>query len=502
MPKTFHKSALLTLFIATVVFVSGAGADDMNLPDMGSPADAILNTNEEAQYGRQIMRDIRNSGMVVEDPLVNEYINEIGSRIAAQTSDGDHDFTFFVIEDQRINAFALPGGYIGVHTGLLEATRSEDELAGVVAHEVAHVSQRHIARAIHASSRQSLLSTAIMLGAMIAGAAGASSDVMQAGIAVAQGTAAQSQINFTRSNEHEADRVGIAALADAGFDPYGMASFFDVMSRQNSRAPDERSPAFLMTHPVTSSRIAEARDRARQFPLVRTEDSISYGIAKIRMIVDRFETPQEAVEYFERRPYQNQNDLERYGRLLAYLGDGEYYQALDIVENLAYKNPGVIAYHIAMGDTQVLLGRHEDAIKTFEKAIKLFPRNVPLVIAYSERLLEMDQAVKAHTLLLDLLNNVPPTPNQARLIARAASEAGESAESLYYLSEYRLMIGDLVGGITYLQQALQLPELQEIQRIRFESRIDFIREFMTEEQLRRMQRPPPSSKSARNDVQQ
>ena len=152
MPKTFHKSALLTLFIATVVFVSGAGADEMNLPDMGSPADAILNTNEEAQYGRQIMRDIRNSGMVVEDPLVNEYINEIGSRIAAQTSDGDHNFTFFVIEDQRINAFALPGGYIGVHTGLLEATRSEDELAGVVAHEVAHVSHRHIARAIHARS--------------------------------------------------------------------------------------------------------------------------------------------------------------------------------------------------------------------------------------------------------------------------------------------------------------------------------------------------------------
>jgi len=104
--------------------------------------------------------------------------------------------------------------------------------------------------------------------------------------------------------------------------------------------------------------------------------------------------------------------------------------------------------------------------------------------------------------LLDLLNNVPPTPNQARLIARAASEAGENAESLYYLSEYRLMIGDLVGGISYLQQALRLPELQEIQRIRFEARIDFIREFMTEDQLRRMQRPPPSGKSARNEVEQ
>ena len=492
------KSALLLIATAAVVFGSGADAGEIKLPDMGSPADAILSSNDEAQYGRAIMRDIRNSGMVVEDPLITEYINQVGSKVAAQTNDGDHDFTFFVIRDPRINAFALPGGYIGVHTGLLEATRSEDELAGVLAHEVAHVTQRHIARAIHANSRQSLISTAIMLGAMLAGVAGGSGDVMQAGMAVAQGTAAQAQINFTRSNEHEADRIGIAALADAGFDPYGMASFFDVMSRQNTRDPDERAPAFLMTHPVTSSRIAEARDRARNYDQVRSDDSISYGIAKIRTIVDRFDTAKEAVAYFENRPYQNQNELERYGRLLAYMRAGSYYKALDIIENLMERNPKVIAYHIALGNTQVKLGRNDEGIATFESAVALFPRNVPLIVAYAERLLDLKQAEKAHAILLDLLNNVPPTPDQIRLIARAASDAEESAESLYYLSEYRLMIGDLVGGINYLQQALRLPELQEIQRIRFEARIDFIREFMTEEQLRRMQRLRPVSKSARN----
>jgi len=498
MKKRTLKAALLSATIAALVFTSGAGADDINLPDMGSPADAVFSANDEARIGRAIMRDIRRSGQVVEDPLVNEYINEVGNKVAAQTNEGNHDFTFFVIEDHRINAFALPGGYIGIHTGLLEATRSEDELAGVLAHEIAHVTQRHIARAIHASSRQSILSTAIMLGAILAGAAGGGSDVMQAGMAVAQGTAAQQQINFTRSNEHEADRVGIAALADAGFDPYGMASFFDVMSRQNTRAPDERTPAFLMTHPVTTARIAEARDRARSFPPIRSDDSISYGIAKIRLIVDRFETSEEAVAYFEKRPYQQQNDLERYGRLLAYIRDGSHFKALDIIEYLANENPDVIAYHIALGDTQMLLRRYDAAIETYEDALKLFPRNVPVVIAYGERLLELDQPEKAHKILLDLLNNVPPTPNQIRLIARAASEAGESAESLYYLSEYRLMIGDLVGGINYLQQALRLPELQEIQRIRFEARIDFIREFMSEEQLRRMQSGRPSGKTARN----
>ena len=281
---------LLAVISCALVFVSGAGADDIQLPDLGSPADTVLSQNDEAQIGSAIMRDIRNSGQVVEDPLVTEYINQIGNKIAAQTNNGDYDFTFFVIKDSRINAFALPGGYIGIHTGLLEATRSEDELAGVLAHEVAHVTQRHIARAIHASSRQSILSTAIMLGAVLAGAASGSSDVMQAGMAVAQGTAMQQQINFTRSNEHEADRIGISALAGAGFNPYGMASFFNVLSRQTTRAPNERTPEFLMTHPVTSSRIAEARDRARSFEQVKSDNSISYGISKIRTTVDRFKT--------------------------------------------------------------------------------------------------------------------------------------------------------------------------------------------------------------------
>ncbi len=489
---------LLAVISCSLVFVSGAGADDIQLPDLGSPADTVLSQNDEAQIGSAIMRDIRNSGQVVEDPLVTEYINQIGNKIAAQTNNGDYDFTFFVIKDSRINAFALPGGYIGIHTGLLEATRSEDELAGVLAHEVAHVTQRHIARAIHASSKQSILSTAIMLGAVLAGAASGSSDVMQAGMAVAQGTAMQQQINFTRSNEHEADRIGISALAGAGFDPYGMASFFNVLSRQTTRAPNERIPEFLMTHPVTSSRIAEARDRARSFEQVKSDNSISYGISKIRTTVDRFKTSQEAVTYFERRAYQNQNDLERYGRLLAYMRNGRLEEAQNIVDYLMDKHPDVIAYHIALGDILVLLRQNGDAIAVFEDAIRLFPRNVPLVIAFAKRLLELNQAEKSHDLLLDLLNNVPPTPDQIRLIARAASEAGKNAESLYYLSEYRLMIGDLIGGIAHLQQALRLPQLQEIQRIRFEARIDFIREFMTEEQLRRMQRRQPSGRSVRN----
>ena len=488
MTAGFIRKSTLVLLVAGLTLAVLSPAAEVNLPDIGSPADATLSKNDEARLGRAIMAQIRQMGRVVEDPLITEYVNEIGHRIAAQANnDGLHDFSFFVIEDPVINAFALPGGFIGVHTGLLEATRNEDELAGVLAHEVAHVTQRHIARSIHSGQRQSMMSMAIMLGAILAAVAGADGDAVQGAIAVAQGTAAQQQINFTRSNEYEADRVGIEALASAGFDPQGMASFFEVISRSNTPM-EYRTPEFLRTHPVSSARIAESRNRARSYPPVHTNDTVNYGIARARILVASQDTPEEAVKYFEREPYEYQSDVERYGRAIAYLNDGRNSDANRIFEELANREPEVIAYHIGLADAQLAMEAIDESVATFERARELFPRNVPLVIHYAEALLKLGHADKAHEILLDLLNNVPPTPEQVRLIARAAIDAGEIAEAHYYMAEYRLMIGDLIGGVNFLRQALRVPELEEIQRIRFEARIDFIREFMSDEQLAQLSR--------------
>ena len=491
---------VLSLVLALLVTTSGARAnEDIRLPDMGSPADAVLSRTDEARLGRQIMVSVRASGQVIEDPLINEYINEIGRRIAAQTNDGKTTFTFFVIDDPAINAFALPGGYIGVHTGLIDATRNEHELAGVVAHEIAHVTQRHIARALHANQRQSIISTALMLGAMIAGAAGAGGDAVGGLSSIAQGSAVQQQINFTRSNEYEADRIGIVAMVDAGFDPHGMASFFEVLSRQSTTPVESRLPEFLRTHPVTTTRISEARGRAMRYTGETAPDSVGYGVARVRARVMAFDTPEAAVAYFENRDYARQSMIERYGRAVAYQRAGLNRDARHIFEDLLATDESVIAFHIGLAQTQIALEDRAEGLATWERAVELFPRNVPLVIEYGEDLLQVGDADKAHTLLLDLLNNVPPTPEQVRLIARAASEAGEQAEALYYMSEYHLMTGNLEGGINFLRQALMVPNLDEIQRIRFEARIDFIREFMSEEQLRRMQQSRPSSSaSARN----
>ncbi len=259
-----------------------------------------------------------------------------------------------------------------------------------------------------------------------------------------------------------------------------------------------RAPEFLRTHPVTTTRIAEARNRAREYPRMPTQNSTNYGISLARARAQGFDSAEAAVRYFEARDYSNQTDFEKYGRAVAYQRAGRNRDANHIFEDLLERNQKVIAFHIGVGQTQLALEQVDRGIATFERALELFPRNVPVVIAYGEWLLLLGQADKAHAVLLDLMNNVPPTPEQVRLIARAASEAGDTAESLYYLSEYHLMTGNLVGGISFLQRALSLPELQEIQRIRFEARIDFIREFMSEDQLKQLQRSQPAGMSARN----
>src|SRR5678815_590595 len=198
-------SAVLTFGAAS----RGLATDNPeDLPDIGSPAQATLSTEEEYQIGRMIVRGLRDQDQILEDPEVSEYIRSLGTRLSSQANDGSQRFNFFVVKDNTINAFALPGGFIGVNSGLLLDTKNESELAGVIAHEVAHVTQRHIARSIAEQSRSSLVSTAAMLAAILIGAAaGGGGDAAMAGVAAAQSLAIQQQISFTRDNETEADRV-------------------------------------------------------------------------------------------------------------------------------------------------------------------------------------------------------------------------------------------------------------------------------------------------------
>jgi predicted Zn-dependent protease len=477
--------ASLTLLVPHTV--PAATGDD--LPDIGSPNDSVLSAEEEMRWGRALYRQQVENERVISDPEVQEYIQDVGSKLAAQAQESNVRFTFFVKEDPAINAFALPGGYIGIHSGLLLATRSESELAGVLAHEISHVTQRHISRAVFANQRNSILTMAAMLGAILLGAVGGSGDAITGAIATAQGVAAQQQINFTRANEYEADRVGVGVLASAGFDPMGMPDFFETLARQTGPLASQ-SPEFLRTHPVTVNRIAETRERAAALPQPDVRDAVGYTLTRARVRVLSSPTPEKALEYFlgEKQDPKQAGDLGiEYGIALSRMELGQYREARELFQGLLATNPGVIPFHTGLAGAELALGNREAALRDYEKAMGLFPRNTPLTVRYAEALLAAGQAKKAHTILLDLLNNVPPTAEQVRLIALAASAAGDTADAYYYMAELHLLRGDVVMAAEQLRLALSIPGLDSVQKARFTSRLAEIQEWLDREQRSRRQ---------------
>jgi len=245
---------------------NGSSAVDQDLPDLGSPATAAVSLDEEYRVGLGWFGSIRQTGQVLEDPEIDDYIQSIGHSLSSYAEEGQHRFRYFVMKDPVINAFAVPGGFIAVNSGLVLATRNENELAGVMAHETAHVTQRHIVRGLIEQSHAGLLSTAALLAAVLVGATAGRGppDALEGAILATQSAAIQHQINYTRSQEYEADRIGIGTMASAGYDPLGMASFFETLDRNSPDPSRIRAIEFLIDHPLSAERVAEARGRADQ----------------------------------------------------------------------------------------------------------------------------------------------------------------------------------------------------------------------------------------------
>jgi beta-barrel assembly-enhancing protease len=464
-----------------------------SLPDLGSGANALLSRADEYQIGRMIVRDIRNENLLLDDPETADYLQTLGSRIGVEAQDGEQRLTFFPVRDKSINAFALPGGFIGIHTGLILLTNEESELAGVVAHEIGHVVQRHIARAVQSQSRGSIANIARTLGAVLIGIATGSPDAAIGLVSMAQATAMQQQINFTRMEEHEADRVGIGYLASAGFDPNGMTGFFSTMMRERGLAADD-IPALLLTHPIDTVRIAEARARVASISnLPRRPDIPTYPYIRERLRVVASAPEADQRRYFDNmRAADPTNPALQYGAALAEMKSGSAEKAVELLKPLVAAQPQLPLLHIALAQSQLAAGQRNKAIASFEHGLALSPRNVPLSVRYAEALLTLGSAKKAHQLLLDLFNIVSPTPEQIRLIALAASAAGDTGDAYYYMGELHIANGDLMLATTQLDMALASPEITQVQRKRFIARRDEIRTYLREERGDRSsrQRPP------------
>jgi predicted Zn-dependent protease len=462
------------------------------LPEMGTAAQSTLSIEDEYRIGRMVMRGLRDSGQMLEDPEVSEYLQSLGLRLSSLAHDGNRNFNFFLIRDPAINAFALPGGFIGIHSGLLLMTERESELAAVLAHEVSHVTQRHIARGLENQARVNLVSTAATLAAILLGAlAGGGSNATMGAVTAAQGLAAQAQISYTREHEYEADRVGIGILASAGFDPTAMAGFFDTMGRRTQLAPD-RVPELLRTHPVTSARIAESRGRAASYPAVMPRDSLGYSITRERVRVLTTPAGADPREYYVSIT-DNEPDAtiaQIYGKALAQLVAGDPAGAIPTFTRLRDTHSEVLQFHTALGQAQLAAGQTMAALETLERAHELAPRNVPVTVRYGETLLQAGRPQRAHEVLLDLFNNVPPSQEQIRLTAMAANAAGDVADAYSYMAEYHIMGGDLPLAINQLELALSVPNLTPVQRSKFTARLKELREALPKERAR-MQRSSP-----------
>ena len=273
--RDHHEASLMSrfslplfLFASACTLLAGAPARavDTQLPSMGSSAGRIASPQEQRQYGFYVLHELRNQSAVLDDALLNDYINTLGYRLVSYSPQPEQPFTFFIVRDMQINAFALPGGFVGVNAGLITTTANENELAAVLAHEISHITQQHLVRAVEAEQKYAPLMVLAMVGAVIAASKQSPYSTSNSGIgaiATAEGIAAQMQINFTRADEYEADRVGIQTLAKANFDPEAMAGFFARMQQALRPGFDESDvPALLMDHPVTIERISEAKARA------------------------------------------------------------------------------------------------------------------------------------------------------------------------------------------------------------------------------------------------
>jgi len=487
-------AAALVGLAVSIAYSAGAAADDLNaeprvgtegeLPNLGSPANAAISLQEEYDAGLMITRSMRAKHVILEDPEVSQYIQELGHRISSFAQEGEHQFSYFVIKEPDINAFAIPGGFIFVNSGTILATSDESELAGVLAHETAHVTQRHIARGIVDQSHSGLISTAAMLAAILLGATagGGSPSAMEGAIAATQGAAIQHQINYTRSQEAEADRIGIYTMASAGFDPLGMADFFDNLTRNGPNPSRIQAFGFLLDHPVTSDRIAEARNRAAQIGRIHHTDSISYGLMRerLRSLVG---DPRAAVKYYEDLEHngggEDLDDL--YGLAVAQTYAKNPVPAIAGLKSLLQRYPRITQLYGALGQAYLANDQLKESQAILEEAQGLFPRNVPITIRLAETYMRAGENKRAHQVLLDLFNLVEPTPDQTKLIAKAANSAGDVADSYYYMSEFYIMNGELGRSSNELKLALTLPDLNPIQRARFSARLEEVRSAMAKD---------------------
>jgi len=454
--KWKNKTLSNSLLLFSLITSHSIYADNNQLPDMGDSTGTLISPLQEKALGESFFRNIRSQLPINHDTEIQNYIQSIGQHLVANSDNPTQDFYFFVVLSDEINAFAGPGGFIGVNSGLILNSDSESELASVIAHEIAHVTQRHIYRSYEAASRLSLPAAAAMIAAIVIASQAPAAGL--GALTAIQAGSAQMQINFTRSNEQEADRFGLKTLARAGFDPRSMPAFFEKL-QQASRYYGSGAPEFLRTHPLTSSRISDTRGRAEKYPYRQVPDSQAYRLAKARLrtLSTQLSLP-ELITYFTNRSKQGttqQRAAMRYGLGLSYLKQQNFKQATKLFQALSIQFPKQRQYLSALAQTALTQQNFKIAKKYYSDLQKRFPTDQDFKFEYISILLSSKQSALALK-LLHLFDY--EKQHQARyylLLARAYENLGQPVNSHRYMAEYYYAIGYTTGAIMQIKLAQQ-----------------------------------------------
>ncbi len=434
--------------------VCAAHAAAQQLPELGDAAGAAIAPQVERRIGESIVREIRyRDPAYVDDAEVSDFLAQLGRRLLVGIPEARHEFEFFAVRDPAINAFALPGGFVGVHTGLLVAAESESELASVLAHEIAHVTQRHIARLIGAQQQMQLPSMVALAAAILLG--GSRPDLAAGAAMAAQGGVLQQQLSYTRDFEREADRIGFRTLQEAGFDVRAMPAFFEKMQRYGRLGDDGTVPSYLRTHPMTTERIADAQGRAASAPYRQHLDSLDFHLVRAKLRAEGGEA-RDAVDAFagavSERRYANEAAA-RYGLVTARLRARQLPEARADLAALRATGAASPMIETLAARVQQASGDAAGALSTLGTALQRYPGRLPLILAYAQAL---HQAGRYQEALATLAEPVRRHPEDARLRALQAQTYASLGKRLLQhqaQAELYLLRGSVPAAIEQLQLA-------------------------------------------------
>ncbi len=467
-----RTAAVLALSSLLLSPAASAVTEDLKLPDLGESSSSLFSTEYEHELGRAWLKVFRSRAPTIDDPLMQDYLEDLTYLLVTHSELKDRRVELVIVDNPTINAFAVPGGVIGVHNGLLLYAQTEDELATVLAHEIAHLSQRHFSRGVEFQKQQAPLTLAAMLASLVIMAT-AGGDAGMAALSATQAAAMDSALRYSRGNEQEADRIGMQTMVAAGMDPHAAPAMFERMLQASRYSSANRIPEFLRSHPLSESRIADTRNRARQYPKEIREPSLNYQLMRARAEVQLADTPEEAVQRFqgELDGEPRSKEAATYGLVLALTEAGRPIDAAQYLDTIWSDSPARLEYIVA--DAEIDMARNQPGIaaQKLSKQLEFSPGNHPLTMTYARALMQDQKPHIAEEVLVEQSRRRPNDPGLWYLLAEVQGLSGNIAGLHQSRAEYFILNGIFDEAKRQLEYALKLSKGDHLASARIRERL-------------------------------